>query len=177
MAKLNHNDPNLQSYIQEKSKIINSLIYYLKSYKEMFSGNTQMQQEFQKYIDQLNKAQEKLNEAQKQLIKLQEQAKAQAQSNQSLFSEQVIEKLMQDETFKYSLFIAGAAGLAYYAYAIAKKMHPVYSLLKASGLAIGFIAVVIAVKFAIATAINPIAKPDALSSEYTGCIFFAIAYA
>jgi hypothetical protein len=56
---------------------------------------------------------------------------------------------MQDETFKYSLFIAGAAGLAYYAYAIAKQMHPVYSLLKASGLAIGFIAVVLAVKFAI----------------------------
>ncbi|MGB9763650.1 MAG: hypothetical protein ACPLW7_06685, partial [Minisyncoccia bacterium] len=72
MAKLNSNDPNLQNYIQEKSKTIKALLYYLNSYKGMFSGNTQMQQELQKYIDQLNKTQEKLNEAQKQLIKLQE---------------------------------------------------------------------------------------------------------
>ncbi len=67
-------------------------------------------------------------------------------------------KLLADKVFKQGIFIVASAGVLYYAYAIAKQLHPVYTLLTATGITMGLLVVLLAVKFAIEYAVPLKAK-------------------
>ncbi|MGC8735155.1 MAG: hypothetical protein ACP5RD_09080, partial [bacterium] len=89
-------------------------------------------------VNKLSESMPNLNESnlnsntktQEQPNKTQDQSNTTTQGEETtdkfkeITSTSILKKLMQDKTFKYILFIAGVAGLTYYVYAIAKKMHP-----------------------------------------------------
>ncbi|MGB9763678.1 MAG: hypothetical protein ACPLW7_06825, partial [Minisyncoccia bacterium] len=138
--KLRNHDPNLRNYLIEKSNEVANIIKQLENYKTNLIKPELLSPELQKQIMKLNEIQKNINYYLNNLDNLQKQYSTSMMSTDTTMQNNTIDKfkeitssnnlkeLMQDETFKYSLFIAGAAGLAYYAYAIAKQMHPVYSL-------------------------------------------------
>jgi hypothetical protein len=58
-------------------------------------------------------------------------------------------KLLAEKFFRYGIYAVAATGMLYLAYAIAKDLNPIYAMLKTTGLAIGLIVILFAVKYAI----------------------------